>query len=66
MIFLIFFSKDGNFNGGGFFTGIIFQINLKEEDTTMKRMYFILAFFGFVIPYYFFVRFLINFGLDPV
>lgn len=32
----------------------------------MKRMYFILAFFGFVIPYYFFVRFLVRFGPDPV
>ena len=32
----------------------------------MKRMYFILAFFGFVIPYYLFVRFLVQFGPDPV
>jgi hypothetical protein len=32
----------------------------------MKRMYFILAFFGFVIPYYFLIRFLVQFGLDPV
>jgi hypothetical protein len=32
----------------------------------MKRMYFILAFFGFVIPYYFFIRFLLTAGADPV
>lgn len=32
----------------------------------MKRMYFVLAFFGFVIPYYFFVRFLFAAGPDPV
>lgn len=32
----------------------------------MKRMYFILAFFGFVIPYYFLIRFIINNGFDFV
>ena len=32
----------------------------------MKRMYFILAFFGFVIPYYFFIRFLFTSGLNLV
>lgn len=32
----------------------------------MKRMYFILAFFGFVIPYYFLIRFLFNYGFDLV
>ena len=32
----------------------------------MKRMYFTLAFFGFVVPYYFFIRFLIRYGFDPV
>ncbi|MCK4836840.1 MAG: DUF2834 domain-containing protein [Candidatus Aminicenantes bacterium] len=30
----------------------------------MKRMYFMLAFFGFVVPYYFFIRFILNFGFD--
>ncbi len=30
----------------------------------MKRTYFILAFFGFVVPYYFFIRFVLNFGFD--
>jgi hypothetical protein len=32
----------------------------------MKRMYFILAFFGFVIPYYFLIRFIINNGFNLV
>ena len=31
----------------------------------MKRLYLVAAFFGLVLPYYFFIRFILEFGFDP-
>lgn len=30
----------------------------------MKKIYLMLAILGFIVPYYFFIRFLIHYGLD--